>query len=74
MKLVTDIEYRTSAELADHLRVSKRTVEHWRQIDFGPPYIRAGRACLYDVAETAEWERSRHMAKAPRTRRHLRSA
>jgi len=45
----------TQDELADLLQVPVRTIEDWRQNDYGPPCIRLGRRVRYRVRSVYEW-------------------
>jgi hypothetical protein len=52
--------YLKTREVATRLRKSPRTIEYWRQIDYGPRYIRAGRDCLYDLELIEQWEQQQY--------------
>lgn len=46
----------TPAEVADFLRVGRRTLEQWRNRGGGPPYIRVAPNCVrYSHGQLTEW-------------------
>lgn len=51
----------TTAQLADRLGYSVRTVEDWRTDGYGPPWLpgRGGRGVRYREADIEAWEESR---------------
>lgn len=49
-------DYYTTREIAARYRRSPRTVEYWRQIGYGPPWIRVGRQALYPVADVEAYD------------------
>jgi len=54
------IEYLTTAELAERLKVSERTVRSWRMKGEGPRFIKVGKgsgAVRYPVEAINEWVR-----------------
>lgn len=43
-------------EAADHLGVQPCTLEKWRQLEVGPPYIRISRRCVrYRMSDLERW-------------------
>ena len=41
---------------AEHLSVSPRTLEHWRRVNQGPPYVKLGtRIVRYRISEIQNW-------------------
>ena len=46
---------RTTAEAAEELRLSERTLERMRLTGLGPVYIKAGRRVLYRQADLENW-------------------
>lgn len=51
-------DWLNSQELADWLKVPKRTVEGWRSRGTGPPACKVGAAVRYLRADVMEWIRS----------------
>lgn len=45
----------TEVDAADLLRLSIRTLQSWRARDFGPAFIRAGRAIRYRRNDIIKW-------------------
>ena len=46
----------TQEEVAEYLSVSTRTLEHWRRVNLGPPYVKLGtRAVRYRMSEVGRW-------------------
>jgi predicted DNA-binding transcriptional regulator AlpA len=45
----------TQRELAELLRMPERTLEDWRLMQTGPPYIKLGRLVRYDVQDVLTW-------------------
>lgn len=42
--------YLTTAEVAAHYRKSSRTIEYWRQIGYGPSFVRIRGTVRYPAA------------------------
>jgi predicted DNA-binding transcriptional regulator AlpA len=51
----------TKAE-ADRLNLSPKTLENWRSIGVGPPFLKLGARVVYDEIEVDKW-----LAKQQRT-------
>ena len=47
--------FRTSAEAADTLRISNRTLERYRVEGTGPKFMKAGRRVLYREQDLLAW-------------------
>ena len=45
----------TQRELAELLRMPERTLEDWRLMQTGPPYLKLGRLVRYDVQDVLTW-------------------
>ena len=47
----------TEKQLARMLDVSNRTVQHWRQTGYGPPFLKLarGRLVRYRISAVEEW-------------------
>lgn len=45
----------TTAEAADYLRQSPRTLIRWRGLRVGPPWTKAGQRVLYRRADLDAW-------------------
>ena len=45
----------TQRELAELLRMPERTLEDWRLMQTGPPYVKLGRLVRYDVQDVLTW-------------------
>jgi excisionase family DNA binding protein len=45
----------TPDEVASYLRIPRRTVDGWRQVRTGPPFVRLGRAIRYSAPELLKW-------------------
>lgn len=50
-----DSPYKTVAEAAEFLRLSRQTLNNMRSSGRGPSYHRHGRRILYDVDELRSW-------------------
>jgi Helix-turn-helix domain len=48
-------ELLTEAELADELKVSRRTLQRWRRDQYGPRWTRVGKAPRYRWADVRAW-------------------
>ena len=53
------MELLTSQEAADFMKISIHTLEKWRSVGKGPPYVRAGRQARYDRETLEKWLLSR---------------
>ena len=42
-------------EAASHVGLASKTLEKWRVTGDGPPFIKLGRAVVYDVRDLDEW-------------------
>ena len=69
--------YISERELAAQLGRKPSTVERWRRLRIGPPFVRNGKTPLYHVETAQAWLRSggvkpRHSHKSQRTlHRHV---
>jgi hypothetical protein len=45
-------------DLAKRWRVSPRTLERWRYLQIGPPYLKIGGRVVYRLADIEEYERN----------------
>jgi excisionase family DNA binding protein len=52
----------TTTELADFIKVPKRTLEHWRIVGDGPRFIRVGRQVRYAWSAVTAWLESNTFA------------
>jgi predicted DNA-binding transcriptional regulator AlpA len=52
---MTDKRYLSPIETARHLRLSNSWLAKSRLTGDGPPFIKAGRSVLYDLADLDEW-------------------
>ncbi|WP_052389467.1 helix-turn-helix domain-containing protein [Belnapia moabensis] len=49
-------EYLTQSEIAKRYKLSERTIERWRLIGEGPPFVRVGpRRILYRLTDCEAW-------------------
>ncbi|WNI15219.1 helix-turn-helix transcriptional regulator [Actinacidiphila sp. ITFR-21] len=48
--------YLTSAQVAERYQAGESTIRYWRQIGYGPTYIKVGRRALYDPEELDRWD------------------
>jgi len=48
-------KYLTTHEVAELLRLSKRTLDNWRTQKTGPTWTKAGGRILYDTEDIKEW-------------------
>jgi hypothetical protein len=59
----------TTDEAAGYLIVSRRTMEDWRRVGSGPPYIAIARNCVrYRIGDLRAWtvaRRVRHALERP---------
>jgi predicted DNA-binding transcriptional regulator AlpA len=61
----SDIDLRTSKEVAELLGVSVGCLLHWRQKGDGPPFARLGpRKIVYDMRDLAAWLQSRRQRQS----------
>ena len=51
-------EYLTAAETAEKIRRSVPTLERWRRLRVGPPFIRMLGQVLYDPKDVDSWLQS----------------
>ena len=49
--------YLTTAEVAQEIRVSSKTVQNWRYLEepYGPPYVYIGGRVLYPADKFDDW-------------------
>jgi DNA-binding transcriptional MerR regulator len=45
--------------LAEHFRVSERTLRHWRSTGYGPPFVKLRKGVLYNQNDVDQWLESR---------------
>lgn len=50
-------EYLTTAEVAEHYRTSASVIRYWRHNDYGPKGIKVGRRVLYPRANVEAFDR-----------------
>jgi len=50
-----NVEYMTTAEVAELCRTSVESVRWWRHVGRGPRSFRVGRRVLYETAEVRQW-------------------
>ncbi len=48
-------DYLTEAEAADHLKLSRRTLQRWRQDGLGLPFRRFGGLIRYSLSDLEGW-------------------
>jgi len=65
-------EIATTREAAAFLRLSPRTLERWRYLGCGPPYLKLGGRCVYDLAALDGWVAAQERG-APSVRRYASS-
>ena len=46
-------------KLAEILGLSPRTLEYWRMVGTGPPFVKLGSRVIYDLDAVSDWIRSR---------------
>lgn len=64
-------KYMDSQECSNHLRVSPDTLKFWRWarrhekqgLQYGPPFVAAGKKILYEVDAVDQWVHQTHFAK-----------
>jgi hypothetical protein len=47
--------YLTEAQLAEELNKHVRTVQRWRALGIGPPYVMAGMTPKYSIQDAHDW-------------------
>jgi hypothetical protein len=53
---MSDAYYLTEAEFAERFRISRRTLQRWRETGQGPVFIRLGaRRLAYPLADALRW-------------------
>ena len=54
-----DLKFLTTEEVSERYRgiVTVSTLENWRAMRIGPPFVKIGKAVLYPVAELDAWDR-----------------
>jgi hypothetical protein len=60
--------YITERELAAQLGRKPSTVERWRRLRIGPPFVRNGKTPIYNVESAQSWLRSGGTRQARRAR------
>ena len=55
----------TQRELARRWRISPRTLERWRWLRQGPPYLKLGGQVVYQAVDTEDYEQSQRRGAAP---------
>lgn len=61
----SDLRLITESAAAELLCVSVRTLQSWRLRSQGPPYVKAGRAIRYSLADLSAWIRSVRTTQTP---------
>jgi predicted site-specific integrase-resolvase len=56
------IKHLRQIELADRWKISPRTLERWRWIGAGPPYLKIGGRVLYRIEDIERYE---HQQRRP---------
>lgn len=51
-------------QVAEYLGVDEKTLERWRRLGEGPPYIRAGRQVRYKPEDVEAWVTQRTTSPA----------
>ena len=46
----------TSRELSQRWNLSIRTIEKWRYVDYGPPFLKLGKAIRYRIEDIIDFE------------------
>ena len=50
-------------EAASFLRVSARTLQRWRVVGFGPPFLRYSTRCIrYRLADLESWQQEQRVS------------
>ena len=60
---ITGPGYWTQGELAAHWRINPRTLERWRVLGIGPPWIKLPGRIIYRKDEVLAYEQARTMGK-----------
>ena len=62
-----DGRYLTPEEVSDRYRglVTTGTLENWRALRIGPPFMKVGKAVLYPADELDSWDRLNMVACRP---------
>jgi predicted site-specific integrase-resolvase len=55
----TPVRHLNQSELADRWGISHRTLERWRWIGEGPPYLKIGGRVAYRIEDIERYERER---------------
>jgi hypothetical protein len=63
------IRHLNQTELARRWRMSERTLEGWRWLGKGPPFIKAGGKVLYRLEDVETFEASQLRQRTPRRRK-----
>jgi hypothetical protein len=63
------IRHLNQTELARRWRMSGRTLEGWRWLGKGPPYVKAGGKVLYRLQEIEAFETGQLRLRTPRRRK-----
>lgn len=70
-RAANDQPYMLEGEIADRFRISRRTLQRWRDAGGGPPFVKMGdRRVVYPVADAEKWlagqaEQDRLLAQKP---------
>ena len=62
--------YQTEAEKAEQLGKSVRTLQSWRKLRIGPPFVKVGNTPLYPIDEGEKWLRNQ-LQQPVRSRRQV---
>ena len=60
-----EIGYVTCDDLANWLKVSRRTLLRWTRLGKGPPSVKVGRSLYYRRASVEDWLASLELADGP---------
>lgn len=55
MPFIIPEKWLSTSEVAEMLSVTSRTVEHWRNIDKGPTYVKLGGSIKYREEDVLAW-------------------
>lgn len=61
-----DLQHLTQVELARRWRMSERTLEGWRTVNMGPPYLKIVGRVIYRLADIESFEAA-HLCNAQPT-------
>lgn len=64
---MTTTQLLTETEVAEMMKISPRTLQHWRVAGGGPTYMKFGHSVRYDRATLDNWLASRSVANTSAT-------